>query len=495
MTGSAFPWIAKIAMIVKIARRRRQIAIDRGDFGNALHRFVSVAEGEARLRMLAASATVPRIAQNKKRKLSVIAALFFLCFIPLCASSQATVSGEVVYTEPERDAQETLLRPKAGVQTLHLAADGRAACTVIGEAFGIKVTFDSSARTSNIRLDLNNVTFERAMDAVTLITRNFWTPVSSTEVAVAADTPANRKELERWLMRTFYLPDTSSPEELTEIASLLRTMFDIRSVVQSAASATISVRAPGPQVLAATRFLETLWTARPQVVLDFEVYEVTRQAMREAGIIVPYQVTLFPVSVNTLDNVAELSNIGIQFPPATANLSSNESRVTSLSRTTLRASHNNPATFRLGTRYPVITAAQTVGTTPVTGSPLVTYEDLGISVRATPAIHKNDVTLELEMDIDSLGSEVLNGIPTIASRKYKGSITVRNDEPAMVAGSLSRSEIKSLQSIPGIGYLPLLGPLTSNDNTEEDTDEVLVVVTPHIVSDVALKNGTEIFLP
>jgi Flp pilus assembly secretin CpaC len=217
--------------------------------------------------------------------------------------------------------------------------------------------------------------------------------------------------------------------------------------------------------------------------------------MREAGIIVPYQVTLFPVSVNTLDNVGELSNIGIQFPPATANLSSNESRATSLSRATLRASHNKPATFRLGTRYPVITAAQTLGTAPVTGSPLITYEDLGISIQATPAIHKNNVTLELEMDIESLGSEVLNGIPTIASRKYKGSITVGNDEPAMVAGSLSRSEVKSLQSIPGIGYLPLLGPLTSNHNKEEDTDEVLVVVTPHIVSGAAAQGGVEIFLP
>src|SRR5215472_176880 len=148
-----------------------------GDFGDALHRLQNVADDEARLRMLAASGTVgiPRLAQNKKRNLSVIAALFFLWFIPLCAGAQATVSGEVVYTEPERDAQETLVRPRAGVQTLHLAADGRAAFTVIGEAFGIKMTFDSSARTSNIRLELNNVTFAQAMDAVTLITRNFWT--------------------------------------------------------------------------------------------------------------------------------------------------------------------------------------------------------------------------------------------------------------------------------------------------------------------------------
>ena len=465
----------------------------------------------------------------------------------LLDATHAPLPSQLMLSGSTPEAQEVLLRPKVEQQTLHLSVDARGAYASIGTAFGIKVKFDDSAPRRNVRLDLEKVGFEQAMDAVALITRSFWTPISSSEVVVAVDTPAKRKELERWVLQSIYLPEASSPEELNTIAGMLRNLFDLRSVTQSPADRTITVRGPAPKVAVATQLVQTLWAGRPQVMLDFEVFQVTRQMLRELGIAFPSQFTMFaapqsamfgvgssdsqlliskslasggisPASISAIPALLSQlqhgnslaprrlgsslavtdvgqTSIGLQVPPATANFSRTCSAAISLTKVALRASQGKATLFRLGTRYPVITASYTSGQTSLGTAPTVTFEDLGITLNATPAIHKDDVTLVLDMQLSSVGSQLFNGLPTINSRKYTGTITVRNNEPAVVAGSLSRTEIKSLQSIPGVGEMTVLGALTSNRSTEVDEDELLVMVTPHIISAIPVGESTALFLP
>ncbi len=464
----------------------------------------------------------------------------------LLDATHEPLPSQLTFTGTAPEAQETLLHPKVEQQTLHLRTDARGAYASIGTAFGIKVRFDDSAPRSRVRLDLEKMGFEQAMDALALITRSFWTPISSSEVLVAVDTPAKRKELERWVLQTFYLPEASSPAELNEIAGLLRTLFDLRSVTQSPANRTITVRGPALQVAVATQLVQTLWAERPQVMIDFEVFQVTRQMLRDLGIALPAQFSMFlmphsallglgnvgvqlliskalasgginPASIpaipalisqlqqrnslapRLLDSIPTFGNgnttFGFNLPPATANFSKSHSEAISLTKVAMRASQGNATLFRLGTRYPVITSSYTSGQTSLGTVPAVTYQDLGITIHATPTIHKDDVTLVLDMQMSSVGSQLFNGVPTINSQTYTGTITVRNDEPAIIAGSISRSEIKSLQALPGIGKLPVLGALTSNRSTEDDEDELLVMITPHVISAAPVTDNTELFLP
>ncbi len=451
------------------------------------------------------------------------------------------------YTEPEWDAQEAILRPKAGPETLHLTGKTGSAYTQIGAAFNIKVRLDSSAPDRSLHLALNQVTFEQAMDAVALVTHTFWTPVSSSEVLVAADTPAKRKELERWLMRTFYLPELPSAQALNNIANLLRTLFEFRSVTQSDSNWTVTVRGPASKILAATRFLQTLHPGRPQVMLDFEVYEITRPLLRDIGITLPSQFSTFNLSQTepaavirnvqqvllqngTQGSVPQLTGLapvlpallsqrqqpnqltaplqnsvptfgggkslmGVQIPPVTANFSQTQSRAISLSSVTLRGSHGDATTFRMGTRYPVVSASYPSGTTSLAAFPTITYEDLGITIKATPSIHQQDVTLDLGMELRSLGSQLFNGIPTINQRSYQGTITVRKDEPAVVASSVSRSDLQSLQGIPGFASVAALGRLVSDRSTEEDEEELLILITPHVIDTMQTVDSTEVYLP
>jgi general secretion pathway protein D len=456
-----------------------------------------------------------------------------------------SLPGPLTYTASVPEALGTSLRPKLEQQTLHFRADARSAYSSIGTAFGIKVTFDDSAPRRSVRLDLEKVSFEQAMDAVALVTRSFWTPLSPGEVKVAADTPGKRKELERWVLQTISLPEASSPEQLNEIAGLLKSVFDFHSVYQSPANRTITLRGPGPQVAVATRFLQTLWAEQPQVMLDIEVYQVNRQMLRDMGIALPSQFTMFilphsaflglggsaiqllvskalasggasaasvaaiPALISQLQQGNSLApqllsstfsggastTVGLTVPPATANFSKNHSEVNSLTKVALRASQGNTTIFRLGTRYPVVTASYTSGATSLGTVPSITYVDLGVTIHATPTIHKDEVTLALDMEMSSVGSQIYNGVPTISNRNYSGTITVRNNEPAVVTGSMSRTEIKSMLGLPGIEQSPVLGALTSDQNTEEDEDELLVMITPHVTSAAPVRDSSELFLP
>ena len=198
--------------------------------------------------------------------------------------------------------------------------------------------------------------------------------------------------------------------------------------------------------------------------------------------------------------------MGLSLDKLTAALSLNESWVRSLEHMTLRASQGNDATFHLGTRFPILNASyapifnspqisKVLGNqTFVPPFPSVNYEDLGLSVKVKPTIHGNgDVSLQLELQVRSLTGQSANGVPVISNREYKGSINLRDGEPAVVAGEISHTDQRSLSGLPGIGVLPLLGAAAVDNTKNEEDDELMVVITPHVVANT-LRTTPEIWM-
>jgi len=98
------------------------------------------------------------------------------------------------------------------------------------------------------------------------------------------------------------------------------------------------------------------------------------------------------------------------------------------------------------------------------------------------------------MAVKSLGSQAVNGIPIINNQSFKGVITVKDNEPAVVAGALSRNEQKTLQGIPGIYYLPVIGQATTSRTNEIDENELLILIRPHVLSGPP-QNSAPIVIP
>ena len=118
---------------------------------------------------------------------------------------------------------------------------------------------------------------------------------------------------------------------------------------------------------------------------------------------------------------------------------------------------------------------------PYPGSEFI---DLGLKVKATPAVHDNDeVTLQLEFEIRALAGNSVNGIPVITNRTVSQTVRLRENETSLIAGLLDKEETNSLSGIPGLAQMPGLGYAFGTKNKNSTDNEFLILVTPRRMKD------------
>jgi general secretion pathway protein D len=437
------------------------------------------------------------------------------------------------------------LQPSGGRTDLHYRGDSRGLYEMITRSFGVKASFDESFTSRPVRFEVDDVDFAKAMDLANMVTKSFWVPLSENELRLAADAPENHRQLDRMSLRTFYVSQAANAQELNDIVGTLRSVFEIRLVSANPGKNLITVRAPRPTLDAATQFLTQLSTTAPQqVLLDIQVFEIDQRVLNNLGIQLPLQFQMFNLSQaaallasqpNTQNLINQLISSGginqanttalstllaqlqqqqlspllstpfatfgkgltlfaVTLPSATINFQLNSSNIKDLQHLTLRALQGKAATLRVGDRYPILNATfSPIFNTPAIAQniqnntfqaafPSISYEDLGLTVKATPTVDgESDVTLSLETDLRALTGQALNGVPVISTRTYKSTITVKNGETAVVVGDINRSEQVSLSGTPGLGAIPALGLLAASQNTTTEDDEFLLVITPHIL--------------
>ena len=441
------------------------------------------------------------------------------------------------------------LMPSMAHHDFHFRGGAQALLTQVAQAYGVVPEFDSSVQQRQVRFNIDDVNFATAIGAATQVTKTFWVPLSSRQILFAADTVENRRSFERMSLRTFYFPDISSEQQLNEMTNALRVLLNLRYIAAQKAQFTISIRAEQPVVEAAARLLESLSGGTPEVLLEMRVYEVSSSLMRQIGIGWPSQLTMFNINEseiqsliaslgqnaqNTINQLiasgginqansqaiqallGQLQNqqstslltqpfatfggghtlFGLTTGGAgvTPTLNLNESTLRSLSHVTLRAGQNDPATLKVGERYPIVNAtfapiynspgiAQVIGNSSyIAPFPSFNFEDLGLVLKATPQIHaQRDITLKLELAFRSLGTQTVNGIPIINNREFNGTITVKEGASSVVTGMLSHADALSLSGFPFLGTVPGVTYGASLHNKNAMDDELMVVITPHIL--------------
>jgi len=202
-----------------------------------------------------------------------------------------------------------------------------------------------------------------------------------------------------------------------------------------------------------------------------------------------------------------LTFFGLSLDQLSATFSMNSSSVRELDHVTLRASHTKEATFKMGSRYPILNASfSPIANSPAIASalgnqsfqapfPSVNYEDIGLTIKAKPQIHNNsDVGVELEVQFRTLGNTTTNGIPDILNREYKGGILLKEGEPAVVAGMVTESDQRSLNGLPLFSKVAGLSVLTSQTMKQESDDELLMLITPYVIRSAERAESPEIWM-
>ena len=449
---------------------------------------------------------------------------------------------------------ELRLSPNQNRASFHFRGDSRELLNSIAKAYGVSAQIEDSVTSRRVSFDIDDVDFYQAMLAAGQVTKTFWTPLTDKQMLVAGDTPENRRQYQRMAMRTFFIPGVDTPTALNDVMNLLRNLFEIRFITPSVGNSTLVVRAPQNLVDAATQLLESLDTTRPQVMLDIKVYQISNTLTRNMGVHIPNQFKVFNIpagaltalggqsiqdlinqliasgGINQANNqaisalLAQLQNqqssifsqplatfgggktlTGISLDQVSAQLSLSQASVKTLDHATLRASQANDSTFRMGSRFPILNASfAPIFNTPSISQvlqnnsfqaafPSVSYEDLGLTIKAKPSIGESYVRLDLEINLRALAGQAVNGVPIIGNREYKGSIALLDGEPAFVAGEVTHSESLALSGIPGLSQIPGLNKVATTNTKQLEDDELLVVITPHVVSR-GMGQATEVYL-
>jgi general secretion pathway protein D len=437
-------------------------------------------------------------------------------------------------------------RPLAAPRDIHYRGDSKGLLTAIAASYGLSVLFDDNFPSRHTRFDLDNANFATAMRLASAVTKSFSVALGDRVLFAVVDNFENHRIYDRMGMRSFFIPSGDSGQDLNDLITSLKTFFDLKFVSLDAASKTITLRGTEAALNAATQFLRQMTGEKPEVMLDLQVFQLSRTYARQIGLHVPDSFNLYSLGaalsgVNSGESEATilstlesedssiLSNplttfgggisfFGLSLDQLSADLSVNDSSSRSLDHVQLRASQQKDATFKMGVRYPIQTSSYSSITSSVSTStlqslglsssqistltsaasstiPSVSYEDIGLVLKAKTMVHGNsDVSLDLDVQFRTLGATTVNGNPIILNREYKGATLLKEGEAAVMAGMISKSDEKSLSGLPAFSTVAGLGALTSQRSKQEEDDELLILITPYVVDNPRRTAAPEIWM-
>jgi general secretion pathway protein D len=414
------------------------------------------------------------------------------------------------------------LAPIANVPiTLKMTEDSKVIYETTGKLAGINVLFDPDYTSRRIKVELNGVTLEDALQIIALESKTFWRPVTPNTIFVAQDNPAKRKDLEQSVIKTFYLGNLSQPTELQDVVNALRQILEISRIQPLPSQGALVVRGTPDQIALAQKLVGDLDRARSEVIVEVAVMQVSRSKTRTLGISPPTSATIALQSNintnvnntnnntnnnnlnNTLNNTTTGSNqinlnrlgnlnatdFAVTINPATATALFSDSNTKLIQNPQIRAVDGQKASLKIGDRVPVATGSFQPGIGGVGINPLVNtqfqYLDVGVNIDITPRVHATrEVTLKISMDISSVtGQSNIGGIsqPIIGQRKIEHEIRLKEGEVNLLGGMLEDQQTKSLSGIPGLSQIPILRYLFGQTNTEHRENEIVFALVPHII--------------
>jgi general secretion pathway protein D len=403
--------------------------------------------------------------------------------------------------------------------TLHMVEDSRIVYQAVGKAAGINVLFDPAYSSKRIQVDLNNVTLNDALRIVATVSNTFWRPITANTIFVAENSRSKHTELDQQAVETFYLHNISQQNDFTEIQTVLRNLFSQGARINGVASENaIVMRATPDELLLAKRLIQDLDKAKPEVVIDVAVLEVSRDLLRNIGVQLPQtaSINFQPSNANlsstgtttgttstttsststttssiTLNNLAHLNstNFAVTIGQAAVNLLLTDTRSRIIQNPQIRASDGQEATMKIGERIPIATGSYQTGAATAIVSSLVNtqfqYIDVGVNMDMKPTVHYDrDVSMKFKIEVSATnGNSNIGGItePIITQRIIDQTIRLKDGEPNLLGGIVQHQTTYAISGTPGLAELPLLKYFFSTQQKEVTDDEIVFLVVPHVV--------------
>ncbi len=427
------------------------------------------------------------------------------------AKSAPAVAGDSPAMEPApeydsitaremADARQALpparLKLTGGRFDFHFSGDAKDLFNQVAGRCGLQTIFDSEYQLAplKVRFDLDDADCGNALHAAEAATNSFVATLSSKLILVTKDTPAKRTANEQTMSVVIPVPTALTVQDLTEISQAVKQVTGIEKLAWSAATNEILIRDRVSRVVPARALIEQLIAYRGSVLIELRFLQLSTSDILSYGVNltntfnIVYQDVTNPTLATILRSLLQGKNFAINVVEASIVASLTQSSSRTLLVTQVRGVSGMPSTFHSGEKYPVLTSAYIGGTTASTAGaytppPSFTYQDLGVSLKITPIVGNDLVTLDVDSEYELLGASSINGIPILTNRKYTSRISLRKDEWAVIGGLTDETRDKSVSGVAGLARIPLLGWLFKTQNTEKDLDHIIILMKPYVIGE------------
>ncbi len=473
--------------------------------GEGVYRLALVrAKSEASLVHLATARTLAKQGKKKEAGDEYAIALFY---DPLNSGIAAEIKALMppAPSEKAKVPQDVIAPPvnlKAASEKVNLSFRTpvmvRSIFDAMSRMFGVNFIYDDTFRDSNLAIDLSGKDVDQAISFLCVASHNFYRIIDEKTVLIAPDNYQKRQQYELVAIKTFYLSNINAQDVMNPLMQLIKSPNKLPVIQVDKTMNSIMIR-DTPQVLALAGKLLRMWDkAKPEVVIDIEIMEVSRTKLRQLGIDfsgTTFGVRLTPTaSTSSSDSgwiklsdikLNSLSSWQLTNSEIVLDLLESDSNSKIIAKPRIRGVAGEDIHYLVGQKVPIVNSSfQSVLAGGVNAQPVVQYQfqDIGIELKLKPRVHlENEVTLEAEIKISSIASTGIAGIPIINNREVKNVLRLKDGETNLLAGLLRDEERKSLGGISFLKDLPLLGRLFSTEQTVIDQSDVILTLTPHIV--------------
>jgi general secretion pathway protein D len=373
---------------------------------------------------------------------------------------------------------------------------------VLARQTGLNFIFDKDVKSDGkTTIFVSQVPVEEAIDLILAQNQLARQILSENMVLIYPSTPAKQKDYQDQIVHTFFLSH-AAPKDAE---SMLKTVLEAKIQYIDERSGTLVLRDTPEHVRMAEKLIAALDQPESEVIMEVEILEISHNLADQIGINYPTSASFAATplggvsSVGTsasaslrLADIAKQNSSTITVSPlsVSVDLLKTVGDTNVLSSPRIRAKNKEKAKILVGDRVPVITSGTSATTGGSYSTSAVQYLEVGLTLEVTPTIHGDgDVAIKLALEVSSIANTL--NIPTgnggttvayqISTRNANTLLELKDGETQVLAGLISDTESQTSNHIPGLGDLPILGRLFGSNGTNDKKDEIVLLITPHII--------------
>lgn len=403
------------------------------------------------------------------------------------------------------------------LQSIQYSGDLEKFVRYLARQIRLNVVFDRDFPKREVSVDLIDVTTAQALDYIFLTQGLFFQKLSARTIVVADQ--VKRPQYQQLVLRTFYLYNVDPNDAKQLITASIPPQAGRQPVITAnKATNSITVRDTPENVRLVSDLLRSIDKERAEVVMDVNIFEVSREDLVQFGNQIGTGDTLTNLGgiqkglsvvggsrqVVTQALAALPTALGAAFivPPTALSALQRRDNTRLVASTQVHAFDGEKSTAHIGQRVPVQTAtvspygsvasgggdnAQpgvTQGLFGGNGYPVIQYEKTGLTLEFTPQVFPN-LDVQVKMSIKSndvtrtAGAAALT--PTFTERNIEGTARIQNNRTMMIASVAQNQQSRGRQGLPVLGLVPILGQMFTAPRREDSQTDIVIAVTPHVM--------------